>query len=76
MSPTGQYGIDSLFLCDLGDEVDVGVVVEILSGKYLYEGIGETYVLCVGLEVLGCGNGDELDGFLVSEFHVGPLTHG
>ena len=38
------------------------IVLEVFFGGYLYEGIGVTNVFCLGLEVLGCGHGDELDG--------------
>ena len=76
VAPAGPDGVDALLLRDLDDDVDVGVVVEVLAGRDLDEGVGEADELGVGLEVLGGRHGDELDGVLVSELHVGPLPHG
>ena len=75
VSPAGPDGVDALLLGDLGDDVDVGVVVEVLAGGDLDEGVGQPHELGVGLEVLGGGHGDELDGVLVAQLHVGPLPH-
>ena len=75
VSPAGPDGVDAVLLSDLGDDVDVGVVVEVLAGGDLDEGVGQPNELGVGLEVLGGGHGDELDGVLVAQLHVGPLPH-
>mmetsp|Transcript_33963 Transcript_33963/g.74704 ORF Transcript_33963/g.74704 Transcript_33963/m.74704 type:complete len:459 (+) Transcript_33963:4774-6150(+) len=76
VAPTGPDGIDALLLGNLGDNINVGVVVKVLPGGDLDEGIGETDELGVGLEIFRGGHGNELDGALISKLHVGPLTHG
>ena len=75
VAPAGPDGVDAVLLGDLGDDVDVGVVVEVLAGGDLHKRVGQPHELGVGLEVLGGGHGDELDGVLVAQLHVGPLPH-
>ena len=74
--PTGPYSIDSLLLCQFRNDINIGVVIQVLAPGYFHERIGQSDEFSIGLEILGCGHGNELNGTFIAEFHVGPLTHG
>mmetsp|Transcript_15041 Transcript_15041/g.36104 ORF Transcript_15041/g.36104 Transcript_15041/m.36104 type:complete len:678 (-) Transcript_15041:325-2358(-) len=76
VSPSGPHRVHSLLLRNFDNDVDVGVVVQVLSRRNFYVSISQTDEFGIGLEIFGRGHGDELHGAFVPEFHVGPLTHG
>mmetsp|Transcript_15385 Transcript_15385/g.22712 ORF Transcript_15385/g.22712 Transcript_15385/m.22712 type:complete len:304 (-) Transcript_15385:177-1088(-) len=76
MTPARPYSINTLLLGDFANNINVGVVVGVLSSRNLNERIGQTDELSIGFEILGGSHGYEGDRLLVSELHVSPLPHG
>lgn len=55
MPPTRPNSVHLLFLRNAANEVNIGIVVDILARRNLNEGIGKANELCVCVQViLGC----------------------
>ena len=63
-------------LCNVDNEFDVRVVMVVCTAGYFDIVVCHSDVVCVGLQIFGCGHDRELDRPFVAESLVCPLTDG
>ncbi|KAH3673865.1 hypothetical protein OGATHE_001845 [Ogataea polymorpha] len=67
MSPAGPDSVYFGSLCNLDNQVHVGMVVVVRSSRNFDVLVGHSDVIGIRVEVLGSGHGDELDGSFVAK---------
>lgn len=72
--PSSPHGVDVHTLCDIDDELDVGIVVVIGASRDLNIMVRHSDILCVGLQIFGSGHDGEVNGSLVAERLVSPFS--
>lgn len=73
--PTSPNGVDASSLCNIDDEVNVGVVVVVASSGHFNVSISHSDVFCVDTQIFGCCHDRELDGSLIAKSLIGPFAN-
>lgn len=62
-------------LSNIHDQLHIGVVVVVGAAGHFNVVVCHSDVVCVGLQIFGCGHDRELDGALIAERLVGPFSN-